>query len=88
MADSIRLLSDLGPAVKRARVGRRLSPMEKAKRSGRSRATLYRLEGGEDVSVSVLLDILRSTGHALAIVPAGMPTLEEIQERFGQEDDD
>jgi DNA-binding phage protein len=63
-----------------------LKAVEVARRSGRSRDILHRLEGGQDVSVSSLLDILRAMNLSLSLVPAGTPTMEEVRERFGDDD--
>ncbi|WP_327574691.1 helix-turn-helix transcriptional regulator [Roseateles sp.] len=88
--DIIRLPSDLGAAVRSHRQQLALTAVDVAARAGRSRDILYRLERGEDVTVSALLDILRALGLSLALQPAGMPTLAEMQRRFGAEalDDD
>ena len=61
-----------------------------AARAGRSRDILYRLERGEDVTVSALMDFLRALGLSLSLQPAGLPTLEEMQRRFAGDplDDD
>ena len=87
MKDKINLLSDLGTQVKTLRIVSKTKTTEIAHLSGRSRDVLNRLERGADVSVSSLLDILRAMNLCLAIVPAGMPSLDEMQKRFGDDDD-
>ena len=53
-----------------------------AQASGRSRDVLHRLERGQDVSASSLLNIVAAIGCALAVVPGGRPTLQQMRERF------
>lgn len=88
MKDKICTLSDLGQQIKTLRQASDLGTVEIADRSGRSRDVLYRLEQGRDVSVSSLLALLQVLGHAIQIVPAGRPTLEEMRRRFAVEDED
>lgn len=88
MSDIIRTLEDLGRTVRQARRARGLTAVEVARRSGRSRDLLHRLETGRDVSAAALLDVLRAMGHSLGVVPAGMPTLEEMRERFAKDEEE
>jgi transcriptional regulator with XRE-family HTH domain len=88
MKDIIRLPQDLGRAIREARLAGRMRATTIAERSGRSRNVLYRLERGEDVTVASLLDILRAMGFTLRLERLGMPTLEEVQQRFMADDDD
>jgi transcriptional regulator with XRE-family HTH domain len=88
MKDKLRTLSDIGSAVERLRNDSLLSTVEIAKRSGRSRDVLHRLERGQDVSLSSLVAILRVLGHAIEIVPAGRPTLDEMSRRFAADESD
>lgn len=88
MQDTIRLPTDLGRAVHQARKTCKLKATAIAERSGRARNVLYRLERGDDVTVSSLLDILRAMGLTIRLEPLGMPTLEELRRRFAHEDDD
>lgn len=87
MSDRIRTLEDLGRAVQQMRRAQRLTTVEVARRSARSRDVLHRLEAGRDVSASALLDILQVMGCSLAVERAGMPTLQEMRERFAKDDD-
>ncbi|MEO6276980.1 helix-turn-helix transcriptional regulator [Roseateles sp.] len=84
--DTLRLPADLGTALKAHRQEHGLTAVDVAARAGRSRDILYRLERGEDVTVSALMDILRALGLSLALQPAGLPTLEEMQRRFAADD--
>ena len=80
MKDIIRLPQDLGKAIKSAR--------KDARHCGRSRDVLHRLERGDDVTVSSLMAILAAMGLVLRIERAGLPTLQEMTERFSDLDDD
>jgi DNA-binding phage protein len=83
----IRTLADLAQAVQHARETQALTATVVARRAGRSRDILYRLERGDDVSVSSLLDLLQAMGHQLALVPSRLPTLDEARERFRDQDE-
>lgn len=82
----IRTLTDLGARVAQVRESARATATSVSQRSNRSRDILYRLERGEDISVSSLLDIVRAIGCQLELVPARTPTLEEVQERFSEDE--
>ena len=49
---------------------------------------LYRLERGEDITVGSLMDILRAMNLTIRLERLGMPTLDEVQRRFAQDEDD
>ena len=86
--DKFRIPSDLGDAIKRYRKTHKLKATEIARKSGRSRDIIHRLERGEDVTVKSMFDILRAMGLCIRLEPAGMPTLAEMRERFAEADDD
>ena len=88
MKDNILTPIDLGVALKILRRERKLKAIDIAEHSGRSRDVLNRLEKGQDVTVHSLFDILRAMGLCLRIENVGMPTLEEMQTRFSEDDDD
>ena len=88
MKDNFRTMADIGAKVREARKAAKLSTVDVAARSGRSRDVLHRLERGEDVSLSSLLAILACIDHSIDIVPAGTPTLAEMARRFGQDQDE
>ena len=88
MKDNILTPLDLGAALKILRRERKLKTINIAEHSGRSRDVLNRLEKGQDVTVHSLFGILRAMGLCLRIENAGMPTLEEMQTRFSEDDDD
>lgn len=88
MKDIIRLPKDFGHAVKCARQELGIKTTDIARHSGRSRNILNRLERGEDVNVSSLMDILAAMGLVLRIERAGLPTLDEMTARFADLDED
>lgn len=59
-----------------------------AERAGKVREVIYRIEQGQDVTVSSLVDVLRALGMKLAIVPAGVPSQEEVAKAFAGDDDE
>lgn len=84
--DKIVTRHDLGEAVKRFRRNRNLTQVEVARRANRSRDVLYRLEIGKDVSVSALMDLLASMGATLEVRTREFPTMEEMRNRFAEDD--
>ena len=87
MLTVVRSLSDLGARVAQARRQAGMTATAVSKQSRRSRDILHRLERGEDVSVSSLLDILQAMGVQLELTPARAPTLAEVQARFAEDRD-
>ncbi|NRF70301.1 helix-turn-helix domain-containing protein [Aquincola sp. S2] len=86
MSDSITSLTALGEAIRALRSASGKSTLEIARHSGRSRDVLNRLERGQDVSVSSLLNILAALGHGLSLPRAGRPTLQEMSAHFAELD--
>jgi HTH-type transcriptional regulator / antitoxin HipB len=86
-SSAIQTLADLGLAVTAARKAAGLTATEVARRAGRSRDILYRLERGEDVSASSLIDLLQAIGQQLSLAPARLPTLDEARARFAEDDE-
>jgi predicted transcriptional regulator len=64
-----------------------MSKSELAAKSGKVREVIYRLEGGEDTTVSSLLAVLGALGLGLRLERVGLPSAEEVARRF-QDDDD
>ena len=64
-----------------------MSKSELAERAGKVREVVYRLEAGEDTTVSSLMAVLSALRLAMRLESAGLPTAEEVARRF-QEDDD
>lgn len=87
-AEALRLASDLGAALKKARLDAGLSVTDLAKRAGRVREVVYRLEKGEEVSLSSLFAVLSVLGKTLTLSDGGMPTLEQVQARFANDPDE
>jgi HTH-type transcriptional regulator / antitoxin HipB len=84
----IQTLAELGQAVRDARRAARLTTVEVARDSGRSRDVLHRLENGQDVSASSLLAILAAIGQRIDLNAVTRPTLSDMQRRFAHLQDD
>lgn len=65
-----------------------LGKKQLAERAGKVREVIYRLEAGEEVTVSSLLAVLSALGLSMRIERAGMPTQEEVTARFLRDEDD
>ncbi len=65
MADTIRLQDELGHELRRRREALGLSKSELAGRAGKVREVVYRLEAGEDTTVSSLMVVLGALGLAM-----------------------
>lgn len=88
MTDKIRLPDELGAQLRLQREALGLSKVELAQRAGKVREVIYRLEAGQEASVSSLFAVLGALGLALRVERAGLPTAEEIARRFRMDDDD
>ncbi|MFG6441036.1 helix-turn-helix domain-containing protein [Roseateles sp. LKC17W] len=88
MNDDIRLMTELGEAIRAARVAVGMSITELADQSGRVRDVIYRLEAGKDTSLTSLFAVLSVLKLTLRLEPAGRPTLSQVQARFGLDDED
>ena len=64
-----------------------MSKSELAERAGKVREVVYRLEAGEDTTVSSLMAVLSALRLAMRLESAGLPTAEEVARRFQEEDD-
>ena len=87
MTDKIRLPDELGQQLRQRRLALGLSKSDLADRAGKVREVVYRLEAGQDTTVSSFMAVLRALGLAMRLETAGLPTAEEVARRF-QEDDD
>lgn len=87
MADTVRLPDELGRLLKERREALRLNKKQLAERAGKVREVIYRLEAGEDVTVSSLLAILSALGLGLRIERVGLPTQQEVAARFARDED-
>lgn len=88
MTDSIRLPDELGRQLAERRRARGLSKSELAQRAGKVREVVYRLEAGEDSTVSSLLAVLGALGLALRLEPVGLPSAQEVARRFNMDNDE
>ena len=87
MTDSIRLPDELGRALRERREALGMSKSELAAKAGKVREVIYRLEAGEDTTVSSLMAVLGALGMAVRLERVGLPSAKDVARRF-QEDDD
>ena len=85
---TLRSGQDLGRAIRQTRVSQGIRATHLAHEAGRSRDLLHRLETGQDVTTGALFDILRAMGYALRLEKAGLPTLDEMRQRFAGDEDE
>jgi HTH-type transcriptional regulator / antitoxin HipB len=88
MTDKIRLADELGDQLRMRREALGMSKSELAERAGKVREVIYRLEAGEDTTVSSLIAVMSALKLVMRLEPAGLPTAEEVARRFQEEDDD
>ena len=86
MADTIRLQDELGRELRQRREALGMSKAELAGKAGKVREVVYRLETGEDTTVSSLMAVLGALGLALRLERTGLPSASEVASRF-QDDD-
>jgi HTH-type transcriptional regulator/antitoxin HipB len=87
MTDMIRLPDELGQQLRRRREALEMSKSQLAEKAGKVREVIYRLEAGEDTTVSSLMAVLGALGLAMRLERAGLPSTKEVASRF-QDDDD
>jgi len=88
MADMVRLPDELGHLLKTHREAAGLSKTDLAARAGKVREVIYRLEAGDDVTVSSLMAVLAALGLGLHISKAGMPSMQDVAARFADDGDE
>jgi HTH-type transcriptional regulator / antitoxin HipB len=88
MTDRIRLADELGDQLRMRREALGMSKSELAEKAGKVREVIYRLEAGEDTTVSSLIAVMSALKLAMRLEPAGLPTAEEVARRFQEDDDD
>lgn len=88
MTDNIRLPDELGRQLRARREALGLSKSALAEKAGKVREVIYRLEAGEDTTVSSLLAVMGALGLVLRMERAGLPSASEVAARFLEEDDD
>jgi HTH-type transcriptional regulator / antitoxin HipB len=87
MTYTIRLPDELGSQLRQHRQALKMSKSRLAEKAGKVREVVYRLEAGEDTTVSSLMAVLGALGLALRLERVGLPSAKEVARRF-QEDDD
>lgn len=87
MTGNIRLPDDLGQLLRARREELGLSKSALADKAGKVREVIYRLEAGEEATVSSLLAVAAALGLSLRLERAGLPSASEVAARF-QDDDD
>lgn len=87
MTDIIRLPDELGRQLRKRRETLGMSKSQLAEKAGKVREVVYRLEAGEDTTVSSLMAVLGALGLAMRLERAGLPSAKEVASRF-QDDDD
>ncbi|MBV5274166.1 MAG: helix-turn-helix domain-containing protein [Lamprocystis purpurea] len=88
MTDRIRLPDELGAQIRARRQALGLSKTDLAQRAGKVREVIYRLESGEDITLSSLMAVLAALGLAMRLEKAGLPTMQEVADRFRLDEDD
>lgn len=88
MTDIIRLPAELGAQLRQQREALGLSKSQLADKAGKVREVIYRLEAGDDTTVSSLLAVLGALGLALRLERAGLPSASDIARRFQEDDED
>lgn len=88
MTDNIRLPDELGRQLRARREALGLSKSALAEKAGKVREVVYRLEAGEDTTVSSLLAVIGALGLVLRMERTGLPSASEVAARFLEEDDD
>jgi len=88
MTDIIRFPDELGARVKAQREALGLSKTELAQRAGKVREVVYRIERGEDVTLSSLMAVLAALGLVIRLERAGLPTMQEVAARFSLDEDE
>lgn len=88
MSDSILLPTDLGRQLRAHREAQGLTISALAQRAGKSRPVLYRLENGEESSLSSFLAVAAALGLTLQLARAALPTLGDTAGFFTDDEDD
>lgn len=88
MTDIIRLQDELGAQLRQQREALGLSKSQLADKAGKVREVIYRLEAGQDTTVSSLLAVLGALGMALRLERTGLPSASDVARRFQLDDED
>ena len=87
MTGNIRLPDELGQQLQARRKALGLSKSALADKAGKVREVIYRLEAGEESTVSSLFAVMGALGLAMRVEPVGLPTASEVAARFMEDDD-
>ena len=88
MTDNIRLSDELGQRLRDRREALGLSKSQLAAKAGKVREVVYRLEAGEEGTISSLLAVLGALGLTMQLTPTGLPSAGEVARRFRDDEDD
>jgi len=88
MTDRSRLPDELGPVLRARRQALGPSKKELAQPAGKVPEVIYRIEGGEDVTLSSLMAVLGALGLVMWLEKAGLPRMQEVAARFRLDEDD
>jgi transcriptional regulator with XRE-family HTH domain len=83
----IRLPDELGSQLRERREALGLNQSQLAEKAGKVREVVYRLEAGEDTTVSSLMAVLAALGLAIRLESVGLPSAREVARRFMEDDD-
>ncbi|MEX1167154.1 MAG: helix-turn-helix domain-containing protein [Hydrogenophaga sp.] len=87
MTDNIRLPDELGAQLRQRRETLGLSKSQLAEKAGKVREVIYRLEAGEDTTVSSFLAVLSALGLSIRLEKAGLPSAADVARRFQMDDE-
>ena len=87
MTDTIRLQDELGTLLRQRREALGMTKSDLASRAGKVREVVYRLEAGEDTTISSLMAVLGALKLVIRLEPTGLPSAAEVARRFQDEDD-
>jgi predicted transcriptional regulator len=88
MTANIRLPDELGEQLRAQRIALKLSKSELAHKAGKVREVVFRLEAGQDSTVSSLMAVLGALGMALRLERVGLPSAQEVARRFQEEQEE
>ena len=88
MTDNIRLPDELGQQLQARRKALGMSKSALADRAGKVREVIYRLEAGEESTVSSLFAVMGAMGLLMRVEHVGLPTATEVAARVMEEGDD
>ena len=87
MTNNIRLSDELGQQLQARRKALGLSKSALADKAGKVREVIYRLESGEESTVSSLFAVMGALGLVMRVEHIGLPTASEVAARFMEDND-